>query len=138
MNSKLPVLGYIASPYNHRCENTRLLRKKLVINLAAELIQKGYPVVSPIAHNVTIINETNAQSGWQHWQQLDTVLLYGRDYLLVYKLDGWKASVGMSSEIFFSEQNDIPIVYFDENGSIEQLLIEIRQIKKRIRLPVGG
>jgi hypothetical protein len=45
------------------------------------------------------------------WMKQDLPMLLECDYLFVFKQDGWENSRGLTREIEFAKENNIPIVY---------------------------
>lgn len=78
---------------------------------AGELIAAGVPVLCPIAHNVAIIRETGAKTGWEVWQKQDLAMLAACGKMLVLCLPGWESSKGVQEEIQAACELGIPIEY---------------------------
>lgn len=103
--------AYLASPYNHPNPEVRAERRKMVCEKAMELLRQGIPVISPIAHNLALVDACGAETGWDNWKMQDTAILSVCRKLMVLMLDGWRESVGVANEILYARENGIPIEY---------------------------
>lgn len=110
------MLGYLASPYSHPDTDVQKQRVKQVAEKAVQLINFGLPVISPIVHNVGLIEHSpNAMvGGWKNWGRLDEQMLASCKYMLVYQMDGWKESKGIQAEIEICHRLNIPIIHITE------------------------
>jgi hypothetical protein len=82
--------------------------------MAAKLMDAGYNVFCPIAHSHAIetIGFPEIKDGdW--WLEQDFSILKHCDQLMVYKMPGWDESYGLSKEIEYAKNNNIPIEYID-------------------------
>jgi len=115
------MLGYLASPYSHPDKSVQEARVKQVAEKAVELINAGIPVISPIVHNVGLIQHSpNAmEGGWKNWGRLDEAMLSSCKYMLVYQMDGWKESKGIEAEIQICERLNIPIIHITQLTEID-------------------
>lgn len=104
---------YLASPFWHESEEVRLLRVNLVRKAAAELMEKGYVVYSPIAHCIDISKHLYSANRHSHefWMKQDLPILQRCDALWVLMLDGWRQSRGLQAEIHFATDRSIPTVF---------------------------
>lgn len=127
------MLGYFASPYNHQDPAIKLQRFKDVAVMTMECIKAGLFVISPIAHNVTLINETSNASGWAAWADYDIELLSRCDFMLVHCLEGWQESVGLAAEIEHCQQNDIPVIYLTTDLITPELIQTIKSAVEETR-----
>jgi hypothetical protein len=112
MDNKL--VHYLASPYCHKDPLVMTARIISASLKAAELINKGICVYSPIAHNGMLVRLGTVEDGWEHWKEHDTLMLGVCDKLLIYRLPEWEKSVGIAGEI--EEWNKLdrpPIEYLD-------------------------
>lgn len=107
------TLAYLASPYSDADPAVQQERHAAVCRKAGELISQGRNVLSPIAHNLAIISETKALSGWDRWRQQDEAMLRACDELLVLRLPGWESSEGVQAEMEIAIQLGLPIDFVD-------------------------
>lgn len=97
--------------------NLRTRRFKKACRKAAELMQAGHVVFSPIAHSHSIEKEAPGVSGTtgDFWLEQDLKILSKCDKLFVYKMENWEHSRGIAREIAFAEANGIPVEYLDDD-----------------------
>lgn len=124
---------YLASPYSvgaggsYVAEDTgtasaSLRHKRFVYacTKAAELMDQGYVVFSPIAHSHAVEdNGMHKTRTGNFWLDQDLHILGKCDKLMVYKMPDWERSRGIAREIEFAKKNNIPIEYLEYEGSIE-------------------
>lgn len=91
-------LIYVASPYSHDDESVREARFVEVCKASALLLSLGLKVFCPIAHTHPIIKHGNMGYGFEHWKELDALMVYKSDLLLVLMLPGWQLSKGVAAE----------------------------------------
>lgn len=113
-------LYYLASPYTHPDEATRMSRFEAVSKLAADLLTVGVFTFSPIAYSHPMV-KYQLPSDWGFWEEYDTVFLQRCDGLIVLQLPGWETSVGVQAEIRIAKQLNLKI-YFYNSTSIDDLL----------------
>lgn len=98
-------------------ERTRLVTKK-----AADIMQQGYNVFSPLTHSDPIADFISEENRVSHdfWLKIDFDIIKRCDELWVYKLPGWERSYGINQEINFAKENDIPVFYLSETGVLHR------------------
>jgi hypothetical protein len=115
-------LIYLASVYSqgNASANKKTRRYKAACKKAAELMMKGYKVFAPIAHShpIEVFGLTEAiEEGFaadhDFWLAQDEAILAKCDKLVVYKMPGWKKSVGIAREMAFAKEHNIPIEFID-------------------------
>lgn len=102
---------YLASPYKNESEFIRVNRYAKACAARDYFLRQGMFVYSPIAHNHNSINLPNT---WDFWSKFDFDMLSRCDKMFVLKLEGWKESVGVTAEINFASQHQIPVYYIEE------------------------
>jgi len=107
------MIVYLAVPYSHPDPKIREERFKLVNKKAAELINEGYHVFSPISHSHPIALEGDLPKSWDFWSEYDRAFLKCCEKMFVYKLPGWDVSVGVKGEIEIAEELGIEIIYLE-------------------------
>jgi len=119
------ILVYLASIYSvphedgtpptiqEMKERTAIATKK-----AAEIMQEGYNVFSPLSHSDPIADYMPERFRTSHnfWLSVDCDMLKRCDELWVLMLPGWERSYGISQEIEFAEENNIPIKFIKEEN----------------------
>lgn len=95
-------LIYLATPYGGY-KGSREEAYRLACLKAAELMDQGYLVFSPIAHSHSIDIETGNYRDPKFWLRQDFAILACCDELWIYKLPGWDTSYGVAEEIKFAK-----------------------------------
>lgn len=105
---------YLAAPYNHRHYNMRRYRFKLVTRKAAELMEQGHLVFSPVTQGHCMDYYMSDTDGdfWKRWYR--TFLELWATDLYVLTLTGWKNSRGVATEIEMAEKLGLPVTYIDK------------------------
>jgi hypothetical protein len=109
-------LIYLASPYSvgNAGKNKRTRRFKQACKKAAELMAQGYAVFCPIAHSHPIeVIGMDTIEGHDFWLKQDFAVLGRCDKLIVYKMPGWDKSFGISKEIAYANDLNIPIEFIE-------------------------
>ena len=104
---------YLASPYSHPDPAVEWQRYDAACKATAHFINRGFPVVSPIAHSHVLHVTYGCGGDWETWQQLDRALIAASDAVWVLKLDGWQESVGIKAEVEFAAGLCIPVTYVE-------------------------
>ena len=112
IRSKKPLV-YLAVPYSHPDPVIREWRFNEVNKLAAKLMKEGIIIFSPISHCHSIAIGYTLSTDWKFWKNYDIAYLSCSKKLLVYKLDGWETSIGVTSEIKIANELGIPIEYIE-------------------------
>lgn len=105
---------YIASPYSHINPEIVENNYKKVAKFSAKLVSEGYTAISPIAYAHTLLPFVDMPSDWEFWLNFCLTLLSKSDALYVYKMEGWDKSCGVTAEIAYAKEHDIPIRYVKE------------------------
>lgn len=107
-------LAYFASPFTHTDKAHQEWNRQQACKAAGALIILGTHVISPIAHNLAVIHEMKGlDTGWELWREQDLAMLRRCDKLIVYKLEGWETSVGVTEEIKVATELGMPIEYIE-------------------------
>jgi len=108
---------YLACPYVHENPAIIDIRVKKATKKAAELMQEGYNVFSPLTHSDPIADYIDDKNRFSHdfWLKRDIQIIKRCvDEMHVLCLDGWKESVGVGMEIDAANSLGLPVVYHDE------------------------
>jgi hypothetical protein len=107
--------SYVAGDTGTASKNLKTRRYKQACKKAAELMEKGYVVFSPIAHSHAVeVNGMEKIRTGDFWLDQDLEILDRCDKLFVYKMKDWEASRGIAREIAFAEKHGIPVEYIEE------------------------
>jgi nucleoside 2-deoxyribosyltransferase len=103
---------YLASPYSHPDAAVRDARFKAACRKAAEYLNIGRAVFSPIAHSHPIADHMDEEKrmDFHLWMKADLPLLRFAKELHVLCIDGWRTSRGVTREIEYADQLGIPVV----------------------------
>jgi nucleoside 2-deoxyribosyltransferase len=128
------IVAYLAVPYSlvnksreigiHKTDTSekdkkiRQERFEKVNAVADKLQQAGFAVISPISQSHVIAIQCNLKGTFDYWQDIDYNLILRCDMVIILTLDGWKESEGVQKEIAFAKQNNIPVLYIDEEVRI--------------------
>jgi hypothetical protein len=104
---------YLACPYSHKEKIVRQKRFLIINKIAADLMNAGNLVFSPISHTHPIALAGNLPLGWDFWHEYDKTFLEWCDEIYVAKLNGWETSVGVKAEIEIARKLCKPIHYLD-------------------------
>jgi hypothetical protein len=132
MNKK--IVAYLAVPYSlvnksreiglYKPDTTeadkriRQERFEKANDATDKLQQAGFAIISPISQSHPIAVQCNLKGTFDYWQDIDYNLILRCDMVIILTLDGWKESEGVQKEIAFAKQNNIPVLYIDEEVRI--------------------
>ena len=97
---------YLACPYSHPVKAVRNDRFRAVSRKAAELMQQGHIVFSPISHSHPIADYIENHTDHNFWMKQDLHFVEWCDEMWIFDIDdgAWKLSEGVKSEKDFAEQ----------------------------------
>lgn len=103
---------YLCAPYSHWNPIVRWLRVRAVNRKAAELMDMGFTVFSPISHSHPISRYTQAHCcDPDFWVRQDLVFMPVCDEVWVLRLRGWRNSRGIRVEIEEAERLGKKVMY---------------------------
>jgi len=109
-------LVYLACPYSldgRDGAKERERRFNAVSKVAAQLMEQGHSVFSPISHGHPIALN-NGHIGWERWQELDRAILTNCcRRMIVLMLEGWQQSLGLAQELKIARELKLPVSYID-------------------------
>ncbi len=113
MQPSPPGFAYLASPYSHADPAVRDERFREACRVAAELMQRGEVVFSPIAHSHSIAEAKPGPWAIDHdfWLRQDAPYLEACSMLYVLALPGWEQSRGVAHEIGRARERGIPVEF---------------------------
>jgi len=104
---------YLACPFSHPDAFIRNERFKMVNRKAAEIMQQGYVVFSPISHSFPVAECMGREfmCDSEFWLRQDLPFVEWCDELWIYCLIGWERSKGVRKEIKYAKKLNKPIKY---------------------------
>ena len=103
---------YLAVPYSHTSDLIREMRVAQVDAKAAELMEAGYLIFSPISHSHPISKYTNKDpQDHAFWLEQDFWILHMCDEVHILCLEGWEGSYGVRAEIEEAEKLGLDVHY---------------------------
>ena len=103
---------YLASPYSHPDQAVREQRFRDVCKVAADMMQHGEQVFSPIACSHPIA-EFGLPKDWEFWEVFDRWFIERCEEFAILTLDGWKESKGVTAETQIAKELGKPIRYIE-------------------------
>ena len=104
---------YLAAPYSHPEPMIVQERMENIYRVLGEFIKNGQHVITPLSmHEVAIRHDLDGT--YDYWSDYCLDILGRCDSMVVLCMDGWRESRGVTDEIQFCENNDIPISYLDK------------------------
>jgi nucleoside 2-deoxyribosyltransferase len=104
---------YLASPYSHDDAHVRRRRFEAACRAAAQLMERGEAVFSPIAHSHPIEEHMGDVHDTEWWMRLDMPFMQMADELVILRLPGWDVSRGVALERQFFEGVGRPVRFMD-------------------------
>lgn len=105
---------YLGQPYSHKEFEIRERRFRMAVKATAALLNYGHVVYSPILHCHPLAQLEKLPTSFAFWKNLNLGMLSKADELYVLTIDGWRESLGLTSEIAFAKENNIPINYVSD------------------------
>lgn len=106
---------YLASPYTPHAGESMQERCNAACKAAAQLMQAGHSVFSPIAHSHYVAQYLPPETSIDHhfWMEQDLAILRHASKVVVLCLPGWGNSKGVACEIMAATAALIPVEYMD-------------------------
>jgi hypothetical protein len=104
---------YLSSPYTKYEAGIDQAHADICL-IAGELIKRGLPIYSPIAHSHDISFYADIDPlSHETWLKADKPMMESATALIVAKMQGWQESYGVAEEIHDFETAGKPIYYLD-------------------------
>lgn len=104
---------YLATPYSHPSDSVKDVRYHQIEKFTLDRVKNGYYIFSPILmyHHAHMRNLCAGDA--ETWRAYNEDFMRKADMMWVLKMEGWKTSKGVQSEIRFWENhcNGKPIAY---------------------------
>jgi uncharacterized protein (DUF3820 family) len=94
---------YLATPYSHEDPLVREDRFRVVTKAAADLMQFGLLVYSPITHGHLLAQSGGLPKTWEYWKEHNSKMMLVCTHLVVLNIPGFKESIGVAMEIKLAE-----------------------------------
>lgn len=104
---------YLASPYSAPVAEIRRDNFRKTTEAVADLIKRGYYVVSPIVHCHYIAETFDLPTDFRFWQNYNEALMRKADSLYVLTISNYKVSVGVKAEVTFALNTGLPVFLYD-------------------------
>jgi len=104
---------YLAGPYTHKDGAVRVARFEALTKKAAQLMNDGFTVYSPITHGHAIAERHDLPLDFAWWSNQCLDMLSRATTLFVLRLDGYAESIGVAAEIAYAEQLNIKIEFIN-------------------------
>lgn len=104
---------YLAIPYSDPDPLIREMRFRMANARAAELMDQGVVVFSPISHSHTMAVAHGLPLSFSYWAPSARVFLEVSREIEVIRADGWEKSVGVQGEMAIMRNLERPIRFFD-------------------------
>lgn len=124
MATKHGLLYYLASPYSHQDLVVRETRANIAEKAAVDLLHFGIYVFAPIPYNHPW-EKYKVPGDWNFWEDFDKTFVSRCDGVIVLTIDGWDRSKGVTAEIEFARENNIPIYYLSLEDLSKGNVLEI-------------
>jgi hypothetical protein len=105
---------YLAAPYWHADPWVRQRRFDSVTIAAAQLVQQGKLVFSPLTHSHPIdlvLRDRKVEIPNEYWVSYDEAFMEFCSEMVVLKLGGWRESKGVARETAFFMERGRPVTY---------------------------
>lgn len=123
MTQPVDAVSYLGCPYNHNDKAVMERRYRLVNYYLTHFHKLGKLVYSPLTHNIPM-HKLGIEQTWDWWQTFDIAMLSRCNELIVLQLDGWQQSRGLTAEIDYASEHNIPIIYCEPDIEILHHLSE--------------
>ena len=102
---------YLAIPYNDPDDSLRHFRFRKANEVAAELMNQGHCVFSPISHSHPIAEQCDLPKGYDFWHSWNKPFVEWCDELHVVAIPGWGDSSGVQDEIRMAREMGKEVVF---------------------------
>jgi hypothetical protein len=107
------TIYYLASPYSHLDPAIKKGRYETICKIAADLYNKGYNLIEPIASSHPTAEKHNLPTGYEFWKKRDRKMIDVSYGVIVAMMPGWKESVGVTDEVEYAKSQAKPVYYLE-------------------------
>ncbi|OYZ12936.1 MAG: hypothetical protein B7Y35_15725 [Sphingomonadales bacterium 28-64-96] len=122
------VISYLACPYGHPDLGVRLERFEAANLAAANLIQEGRIVFSPISmtHPIDLVMAAEGENmGTDYWVKFDEAFMELCSEMIVLAIPGWQESKGVTREIEFFRQHGKRVLLMQSTSESYESLVDL-------------
>lgn len=105
---------YLAAPYSSLDANVRDARAEKIMAKAAELINSGYLVFSPITHSHEMAKKHRLPTTFEYWAEANHSMIDWCDAIFVLMIDGYEISRGVNDEISYALETSKEVIFITE------------------------
>lgn len=105
---------YLASPYTHADKAARQRRYEAVRAFTAFLCNRKEWVFSPILHLHDLAISYDLPYTFDFWDEWNKAMILSSRGVIVFQIDGWKESRGVTAEVLYAGQIGLPIILSKE------------------------
>lgn len=106
---------YLACPYTSDSPFIRHLRQDHASRAAAELMDRGFVVFSPITHGHQVVKHLSKEHPHDHdfWMGQCIPILARCDAVVILPMNGWESSRGLRDEVKAAQARGIPVYTYE-------------------------
>src|SRR5690606_31871592 len=101
------MISFLSAPYTGSKEEIEN-RIKLLCLVDSVLMKNGEFTVSPLYKHF-MLKFSDLPGSWEYWKSYSKELLLKCDKMIVLTIPGWETSTGVSGEIKYARENNIPV-----------------------------
>ncbi len=124
-NTRKHEIIYLACPYTHPDRRVREERFRVATRAAAQLIEEGLIVYSPITmtHPIDVLLAADKQTlGSEYWVAFDEAFMEICSEMVVLTVKGWGDSSGVNTEIGYFHNRGKPVRYMSPAAADRRFL----------------
>jgi len=115
---------YLAAPYSDKDSKVINKRVKIINKRAAELMNKGHIVYSPVSHCHTIALENSLPTDYIFWHKQNESFIQWCNIIVIITIKGWTKSKGVSDEMEMAKKYNKKITSYIQFTSYNPLYID--------------
>lgn len=104
---------FISAPYSHKDKKIEAKRYEQICRYAAQLFANNKTSMSPVMMGHPCLEFEKMPGDFAFWKNYSFEVLSKCDELHVLELDGWYESIGVTNEIIYADNADIPVKYVE-------------------------
>ena len=128
-----PLRIYLACPYTHDDPEVRRARVEAANRKAAELLQLGLIVFSPLTHSDRLGELMGNPMDHDFWMRQCRAFIEWADEIHVLRLPGWETSRGVAAEIKLAMEMGKPRHYMDNTSGTATGTVSLKALVRKLR-----